>query len=72
MYQTENSSLEKQPETIEVAKSLRLRINISRGMKGGYSFEATCEGTNYTMEEILSKSDQLVLELEKRYPAEVK
>ena len=33
--------------------------------------EPTVEGENYTMEEILVKSDELVKELEKRYPAPV-
>lgn len=57
---------------METEKSLRYRINISRGMKGGVSFEATIEGTGYTQEEILAKSDLLVGALEARYPPELK
>ena len=53
---------------MEETKSLRYRVNISRGMKGGYSFEATVDGENYTKEEILIYSDQLVAALESRYP----
>ena len=53
---------------MEVEKSLRHRVSISRGMKGNVSFEATVEGTGYTQDEILAKSDSLVAELELRYP----
>lgn len=56
---------------MEVTKSLRFRINISRGMKGGTSFEATVEGEGFTQEEILAESDKLVEALGKRYPAEI-
>ena len=54
----------------KVTKSLRYRINISRGMKGGTSFEATVDGEGFTMEYILAESDKLAKELEKRYPIE--
>ena len=52
----------------EVMKSIRYRINISRGMKGGTSFEATTDMTGYSIEEVLEKSDELVERLERRYP----
>ena len=55
---------------MEETKSLRYRINISRGAKGGTSFECTVEGTGYTQQDILAKSDLLVRELELRYPPE--
>ena len=50
-------------------RSLRYRVNVSRGMKGSISFEATVDGQGFTMEEILIESDKLVAELKKRYPA---
>ncbi len=53
---------------VEATKSLRRRVNVSRGMKGGVSFEATVDGENYTQEEILKELDALVEALEKRYP----
>ena len=52
----------------EVTKSLRYRINISRGMKGNVSFEATVDGDGFPMQQILETSDKLVAELESRYP----
>ena len=54
---------------MEVNKSLRYRVNISRGMKGSVSFEATVDAENFTMDEVLAESDKLVAELVKRYPA---
>ena len=53
---------------MEIEKSIRYRINISRGMKGSFSYEATVDGENYTREEVLIFSDQLVAALESRYP----
>ncbi len=55
----------------EVIKSLRYRVNISRGMKGGYSFEATVDGEGYPQNDILILSDELVKELETRYPIKI-
>ena len=55
---------------MELERSLRYRVNISRGMKGGLSFEATVDGQNFTMEEVLAESDKLVSELSRRYPLE--
>ena len=56
---------------MEVNKSLRYRVNISRGMKGSISFEATVDGEGYTQREILLESDSLVASLESRYPPEL-
>lgn len=53
---------------MEIERSLRYRINISRGMKGNKSFEATVDGLGYEMDEVLEKSDELVKKLESRYP----
>lgn len=58
-------------EQHEVEKSLRYRINISRGMKGTFSFEATVDAEGYTEDEVLFFSDSLVAQLEKRYGAQV-
>ena len=55
----------------EITKSLRYRVNISRGMKGSVSFEATVDGTGYSQDEILHASDKLVSQLEERYPIKV-
>ncbi len=52
-------------------KSLRYRVNISRGMKGAVSFEAAVDGTGYTQEQVLEASDRLVAQLEQRYPIKV-
>lgn len=53
---------------MEVTKSLRYRVNISRGMKGAISFEATVDAEGYDMYHVLRESDNLVKELELRYP----
>ena len=50
-------------------KSLRYRVNVSISTKGQKTWECTVDGDNYTQEEVLEKSDALVAELEKRYPA---
>ena len=51
-----------------VEKSLRYRVNVSTSVKGIKTWECTTEGTGYTMEEVLERSDALVAELERRYP----
>jgi hypothetical protein len=53
---------------MEVAKSIRYRVNISRGMKGNVSFEATVDMEGFSMEEVLMESDKFVQALEHRYP----
>ena len=55
---------------MEESKSMRYRVNISRGMKGGTSWEATVDGLGFSKERILAESDVLVAELTKRYPIE--
>ena len=52
----------------EVIKRIRYRVNISRGMKGNISYEATVDGENFTRDHILSESDKLVAALNERYP----
>lgn len=52
----------------EVEKSLRYRVNVTRGMSGAFSFEATVDGLGYTMDEVLNRSDEVMEALEKRYP----
>ena len=51
------------------SKTLRRRINVSRGMTGNISWEATIEIEGGTETEILAESDRLVNELTQRYPA---
>ena len=53
---------------VELTKSIRYRINISRGMKGGVSYEATIDAENMDMEGVFALSDKMVSELDKRYP----
>lgn len=53
---------------MEVQKSIRYRINISRGMKGNVSYEATVDMEGHEMQDVLDHSDALVQELEMRYP----
>jgi hypothetical protein len=47
--------------------SLRYRVNVETSVKGVKTFSCTVDGEGYTMEKILSESDKLVKELEKRY-----
>jgi len=49
-------------------KSLRYRVNVSISVKGIKTWDCTVDGTEYTQEEVLAKSDVLVAQLEKRYP----
>ncbi len=53
---------------MEVEKGLRYRVNVSTSVKGIKTWDCTVEGENYSMMEILEKSDALVGMLEKRYP----
>ena len=55
-----------------IIKSLRYRVNVSQTSTGKKSWDCTVDAAGYTMEEILSKSDELVKKLEAKYPAEVK
>jgi hypothetical protein len=51
---------------MEVSK--RYRINISTSVKGVKTYEATVDITGATMDETIKESDNLVAELDKRYP----
>ena len=57
---------------MEIQKSLRYRVNVSQTSTGKKSWDCTVDGENYTQEEILAKSDELVKALESRYPPEIK
>jgi hypothetical protein len=50
----------------------RIRINVSTSVKGVKTFDATVEhqGEGATIEAALAESDQLVAELDQRYPKE--
>jgi len=52
-------------------KSLRQRVNVSISTKGQKTWECTVDGDNYTEDEILEKSDSLVVKLEQRYPPNI-
>ena len=53
---------------MEVQKSIRYRVNISTSVKGVKTFDCTVDMENTPMDEVLTASDLLVKELEKRYP----
>ena len=53
---------------MEIQKSIRYRVNISTSVKGVKTWDCTVDGENYTREEVLIFSDQLVAALESRYP----
>ena len=53
---------------MEVTKSLRYRVNVSTSVKGVKTWECTVDGEGLEMEQVLTLSDSLVLQLEKRYP----
>ena len=46
----------------------RVRIQISRSVKGVFTWEATVEGRDEGDEATLARSDALVAKLNKRYP----
>ena len=52
----------------EIEKSIRYRVNVSTSVKGVKTFDCTVDMLNAPMEEVLTESDKLVVELEKRYP----
>ena len=49
----------------------RIRVNVSTSVKGVKTFDATVEmtGEGVTKETVLAEHDELVQELDKRYPA---
>ena len=53
---------------MEVTKSLRYRVNVSTSVKGVKTWECTVDGEGLEMEQVLTLSDSLVSQLEKRYP----
>jgi len=56
---------------VEVNKSIRYRVNVSTSVKGVKTWDATVDGDNFTMDEVLGESDKLVKELERRYPPQI-
>ena len=55
----------------QVTNKLRRRVNVSRSVKGVYTFDCTVEGDeSYSADEILQMSDELIAALNKRYPQE--
>ena len=55
----------------QVAKSIRYRVNISRGMRGAFGFEFTVDGENYTKDEIMAEVAVLQAMLEAKYPLQI-
>ena len=53
---------------MEITKSLRYRINVSTSVRGVKTWDCTVDGDNYAMEEVLKLSDDLVAQLDMRYP----
>jgi hypothetical protein len=56
---------------LEVQKSIRYRVNVSISTKGQHTWDCTVDAKGESMADVLSASDQLVNELEKRYPITV-
>jgi len=54
---------------MEVTKSMRYRVNVAISTKGQRTWECTVDATEYTMSDVLTASDELVKQLEQRYPA---
>lgn len=52
----------------QVTKSIRRRVNVTRGMRGAYGFEFTCDTENYTPEELMEEVSKLQALLEAKYP----
>jgi hypothetical protein len=48
-------------------RTWRYRINTSVSTKGVPTWDVTVEGTNFSREEVLYESDQLVAEMRRRY-----
>ena len=53
---------------MEETKSKRYRIQISTSVKGIKTYEAVVDMTGFTREEVLTESDNLVKDLDSRYP----
>ena len=52
--------------TVEV--KVRYRLNVSTSVKGVKTYDVTIDAEGLTQEEILKRSDDLVKELDSRYP----
>lgn len=52
-------------------KSKRYRVNVSTSVKGIKTYDCTCDFVGFPMDEVLTESDKLVAELDKRYPPPV-
>ena len=52
-----------------VDRKIRYRIAISTSVRGIKTFDCTVDAEGLTQEEILKRSDDLVKELDSRYPA---
>ena len=52
----------------ENKQSTRYRINVTTSVRGVRTWDCTVESDSLTMDEVLTRSDILVGELEKRYP----
>jgi len=52
-----------------VDRKIRYRIAISTSVRGIKTFDCTVDAEGLTQEEILKRSDDLVKELDARYPA---
>ena len=52
-------------------KSLRYRVNVKETAKHEKYWECTVDATGFFADDVLTFSDQLVAELEARYPAQV-
>lgn len=59
----------KDAEDVRIKHSIRYRINISISTKGQKTWECTVDGEGFEMADVLERSDLLVAELDKRYPA---
>jgi len=51
--------------------ALRFRVNVSTSVKGVKTWDCTVDASGYEMDEVLTKSDELVKKLEQRYPIKV-
>ena len=56
---------------MELERTKRYRVNISTSVKGIKTYDCTVDMNGFTMDEVLSESDKLVAEMDKRYPPQV-
>ena len=55
----------------EVRVSKRYRINVSTTSKGIKSYDCTFDGEGVSREQALAESDELVRQLDRRYPPQI-